>query len=103
LRLTPKVMARNRKSTVAGGISPIIGPRVISSRAFPAGRRLPRSSPSSEPTTRPARTTRMISPMPRWAGILGTAQVTIRGFASVTIRVCFAMLLRMNFGRLKAC
>src|SRR6267142_2378007 len=31
------------------------------------------------------------------------SQETIRGFASVTTRVCLAMLLRMNFGRLKAC
>src|SRR5215510_4268220 len=33
LRLKPKVMARKRRSSVAGGIRPIIGPRVISSRA----------------------------------------------------------------------
>src|SRR5262249_54427128 len=103
LRLSPNVIARKRRSSVAGGIKPITGPRVISSRAFPAGRRLPRSSPSSEPTTRPARTTRMTSPIPRWAAIGQRAQVTISGLASVTTRVCFAMLLRMNFGRLNAC
>ena len=103
MRLKPKVIARKRRSTVAGGISPIMGPRVKSSRALPAGRRLPKSSPRSEPTTSPARMTRMISPMPRWAAIVERAQLTISGLASVTIRVCFAMLLRMNFGRLNAC
>src|SRR5262249_42786784 len=72
LTLTPKVMARKCRSIVAGGISPIIGPRVRSSRALPAGRRLPNNSPRSEPTTRPVGITRMISPMPRWAAIVGS-------------------------------
>src|SRR5581483_269359 len=65
LNTRPKVSARNRRSSVAGLVRPIDGPLVTRSRIQP-DETSPRSSPSREPTTSSAITTRRITPIPRW-------------------------------------
>jgi hypothetical protein len=64
-RLSPNVKARKRRSTLAGGVKPMIGTLGDQVVRQPGRITVPRSSPSREPTTSPATMTRTTSPTPR--------------------------------------
>src|SRR3989442_4074804 len=67
LKANPRVSETRRRSSVEGGVRPIVGPLVRRSCSHPEGSRWPSRSPRREPTTRPATTTRTTSPRPRGA------------------------------------
>jgi hypothetical protein len=103
LNVAPNVIDTSRKSRVAGGVTPIVGPRVRRSRSQGELTIWPSRSPSSDPMTRPATRATRKGPMPRWAGTRGRGQATISGLLSVETRVCVAIACRMNFGSAKLC
>src|SRR3989442_13552475 len=67
LKANPRVSETRRRSSVEGGVRPIVGPLVRTSCSHPEGSRWPSRSPRREPTTRPATTTKTTSPRPRGA------------------------------------